>query len=215
MPEICASIRRRRSTGIHIGCRLQTDLLTSRSPFGGAPAPVMNRHRRSDGRHVLLVQSRSVELQTMAEMLRILGYHVTSAENCGKALLYFGREPCEVVISELDMSGFNGFQLARCIRRHSPGTRILLMTACCQAEVVDYMDCGVVDGWLFKPFRMELLEDMLKSALNTDKEVGWTIQAAAPMALNNWWKNGAMNSGGRKTPTITQRPITRRLKENL
>lgn len=172
MPQIRPSIHRRRSAGFHAGCNLQTEPLPSQRRHGGIPVPVMN---------VLLVQSRTVELQTMTEMLRILNYHVTAAEDSGKALLYFGREPCEVVISELDMPGFNGFQLAQCIRRHSPRTRILLMTACCQAEVVHYMDCRVVDGWLFKPFRMELLKDMLEISLNSDKEVGWTIQEVAPM----------------------------------
>jgi hypothetical protein len=34
--------------------------------------------------------------------------------------------------------------------------------------VADYMDSQVVDGWLFKPFRLSVLSDMLK-------EVEWTI----------------------------------------
>ena len=123
---------------------------------------------RSNGRHVMLVQRRAIELQAMAGILSVLGYRVTAAEESGKALFYFGREPCELVISELDMPQLNGFQLARCIRKHSPRTRILMMTACCQAEVAGYMNSQIVDGWLFKPFRMSVLSDMLK-------EVGWTI----------------------------------------
>jgi len=121
-----------------------------------------------NGRHAMLVQRRTIELQAMAGILSVLGYRVTAVEESGKALWYFGREPCELVISELDMPQLNGFQFARRIRKHSPQTRILLMTACCQAEVADYMDSQVVDGWLFKPFRLNVLSDMLK-------EVEWTI----------------------------------------
>lgn len=117
----------------------------------------------SSGRHVLLVQKRPIELQAMAEMLSTLGYRVTPAAQSGKALLYFGRELCELVISELDMPRFNGFQLAQRIRKHAPRTHILLMTACCQAEVADLMARQVVDGWLFKPFRLSVLSDMLNS----------------------------------------------------
>ena len=61
------------------------------------------------------------------------------------------------------MPQINGFRLAYHIRKHSPQTRILIMTAYCQAEVVEYMDSGVVDGWLFKPFRLGELNEVLKS----------------------------------------------------
>lgn len=115
------------------------------------------------GRLAMLVQKQPIELQAMAEMLSALGYRVIPVAESGKALLYFGRDPCELVISDLDMPQLNGFQLARRIREHSPRTHILLMTACCQAEVVDLMDSRVVDGWLFKPFRLSVLSDMLNS----------------------------------------------------
>jgi DNA-binding response OmpR family regulator len=122
-----------------------------------------SQNRRSNGRHVMLVQRGAIELHAVAKMISALGYHVTPVKESEKALLYFSREPFEVVISELDMPQLNGFQLAQRIRQHAPQTRILLMTACCQAEVVHYMNDRVVDGWLFKPFRMDVLDDMLKT----------------------------------------------------
>lgn len=111
---------------------------------------------------VMLVQQRVIELRAMAGMLSVLGYRVTAAVDTGKALLWFGRQPSDLFISDLDMPQLNGFQLAWYIRRHSPQTRIILMTACCQAEVVEYMDNRVVDGWLFKPFGISALGDILK-----------------------------------------------------
>ena len=148
---------------------LRTDALANLCP-DKEMHPGWNKRKThpSNGRHVMLVQRRTIELQAMAGILSVLGYRVTAAEECSKALFYFGREPCELVISELDMPQLNGFQLARCIRKHSPRTCILMMTACCQAEVADYMNSHVVDGWLFKPFRLSVLSDMLK-------EVGWTM----------------------------------------
>ena len=139
-------------------------------PGGGAM-----QDRRFKDRRVMLVQSGGIELRAIAEMISVLGYHVTPIEESGKALLYFGREPCEVVVSELEMLQINGYQLAQHIRRHSPHTRILLMTACCQAEVVDYMDERVVDGWLFKPFGLEVLKNMFESTQDSNQEAGWTI----------------------------------------
>ncbi len=126
---------------------------------------------KSKNRRVMLVQRPSIELQAMAEMLSVLGYRVIPIEDSAAALLYFGREPCEMVISELGMPQVNGFQLAQWIRRHSPQTRILIMTACCQAEVVDYMESQVVDGWLFKPFGLVALNHMLQSVKNPGPKV--------------------------------------------
>jgi len=143
---------------------LQTDALMNLDLHDGLHNRAgKSRPRLSTGRHVMVVQKRAIELKAMAEMLSTLGCRVTPAAESGKALLYFGREPCELVISELDMPQLNGFQLARRIRKHAPQTRILLMTACCQAEVADLMASQVVDGWLFKPFRLSVLSDMLNS----------------------------------------------------
>lgn len=111
---------------------------------------------------VMLIQPHAIESQVVAGMLSVLGYRVARAADVGNALFWFGKQPCELIISELDMPFLNGFQLARYFRRHSPQTRILLMTACCQAEVIDYMDGRVVDGWLFKPFDLGALNDMLE-----------------------------------------------------
>jgi CheY-like chemotaxis protein len=150
----------------------QMDLsLTGELPDGGGPG----RTRTPAAQHVMLVQPRGIELRAMAEMLDALGYRVTRVSQSGKALLYFGRELSDIVISELDLPQLNGYQLAHHIKNFQPHTRILLTTARCQAEVVDYMQTHVVDGWLFKPFRLNVLGDMLKSLGRLQKEVSWTI----------------------------------------
>lgn len=113
------------------------------------------------GHHVMLVQHRGVKLCAIEEMLYALGYRVTTVSEVGKAILYFVRDRHDLIIAEFDMPGFSGFQLARRIKIDSPATRIVLLTARCQAEVAAYMDARVVDGWLFKPFRLQVLGDML------------------------------------------------------
>ena len=169
MTQIQASSLRRRPSGYHGGRHPQTDPLMGLCRQIDTHAGVGKRRSlRSNDRHVMLVQWRAIELRALTKMLIVLSYRVTPAEDCGKALLYFGREPCEVVISELDIPGFNGFQLARCVRKYSPRTHILLMTARCQAEVTDDMDRRVVDGWLFKPLRMDVFNDMLQNALDPE-----------------------------------------------
>jgi CheY-like chemotaxis protein len=115
------------------------------------------------GYHVLLVQHRPVELQAVSGMLEAIGCCVTTVSESGKALLKLGQKTFALILSDLDMPQLNGFQLARHIRGYSPQTRILLMTACCQAEVVDYLKSDIVDGWLFKPFRLGELSNIMHS----------------------------------------------------
>ena len=144
----------------------------------------IQNHRFND-RHVMLVQqSGAIELQAVTEMISVLGYRVKPIEESGDALSCVCREPCDVAIIELNLRPINGYQLARRIRRHSPGIRILLMTACCQAEVVDYMDDRVVDGWLFKPFGIEALNDMLENVQESKQEAElvekWRVEFRRP-----------------------------------
>lgn len=171
MTQIQALIHQRRPDIFYGRPNPQTDICMQQRLHDGKLSGESRSQVRSNNRHVMLVQRRAIELQTVARMISALGYRVTPVGESGKALLYFGRQPFEVVVSELDMPQFNGFQLARCIRQHSPQTRILLITACCQAEVVDFMDSRVVDGWLFKPFGMDVLKDRLKSTKNLEQQV--------------------------------------------
>lgn len=133
------------------------------------------QNRMFNNGHVMLVQSDAMELRVVGEMISVLGYRVSPIKESGEALFYFGRKPCDVVICELDMQQINGYQLAQRIRRRSPCTRILLMTACCQAEVVDYMEGRLVDGWLFKPFGIEVLKNRLESIQDSGLEARWSI----------------------------------------
>jgi CheY-like chemotaxis protein len=171
-----ALIQHRRPADSQQGPDLQTDIAKRLCPhYRKSPGDGALQSRRFSDRHVMLVQSDAMELRIVAEMIRVLGYRVTPIKESGEALLYFGREPCEVVISELDMPRINGYQLAQRIRRRSPSTRILVMTACCQAEVVGYMEDRLVDGWLFKPFGIENLKNRLESTQDSGQELRRTI----------------------------------------
>ena len=109
--------------------------------------------RPSGACHVLVVHHRADTLNIMAAMFRKFGYQVTTALESAKALLYFGRKPCDLLFTDLDMPVLNGYRLACLIKKHRPETKAVIMTCCCQAELVDLMNAGTVDGWLFKPFK--------------------------------------------------------------
>lgn len=111
--------------------------------------------------HVLVVHYRSQTLRMMAAMFRKLGYQVATVLGSTKALLYFGRKPYDLLFTDLDMPVLNGYHLARLFKKNRPRARVLAMTCRCQAELVDLMGDGIIDGWLYKPFKSMTLKDKL------------------------------------------------------
>jgi FixJ family two-component response regulator len=60
------------------------------------------------------------------------------------------------------MPGINGYDLARRLKPEAPEMKVIIMTGHCQAEVSGYMETGLADGWLFKPFSAKDLGAILK-----------------------------------------------------
>lgn len=171
-----ALAQHRRTADSADGPHLQSEVWMRLSTrIGMPPGKGAVQNRRFNDRHVMIALSGAIELRTVTEMISVLGYRVTPVEESGDALSCVSREPCDVIIIDLNLRHINGYQLARRIRRQSPRTRILLMTACCQAEVVEYMNDRVVDGWLFKPFGIKALNDMLENVQDAEQEAEWMI----------------------------------------
>jgi CheY-like chemotaxis protein len=119
--------------------------------------------RTTGNYHVLVVHSSPKILNLMAAMFLKLGYQVTKALDSARALLYFGRSPCDLLFTDLEMPVLNGYHLARLVKKHRPQAKAVAMTCCCQAEVVGLMKDGIIDGWLFKPFKTSALINTLEN----------------------------------------------------
>ena len=120
-----------------------------------------NMDQTLGGFHVLVVHSSLDILNLMAAMFLKFGYQVTTARDSANALLSFGRNPCDLLFTDLEMPVLDGYHLARLVKKHHPQTKTVAMTCCCQAEVIDLMGDGIVDGWLFKPFKTNRFRDTL------------------------------------------------------
>lgn len=108
--------------------------------------------KNASARRCLVVDDDPIILRLVAEMLAELGFEVGTAENGLKALSKIVTCGYDLVMTDLEMPVMNGFTLAARTRGHSDGTKIVIMTGRCHAEVFNMMDRSVVDAWLFKPF---------------------------------------------------------------
>jgi len=136
-----------------------------RSPVDDATAdgPAGLPSRRMDGArrgHVLLVEDDTEVSALTRELLKSIGFVVSSVESAEAALAWLaeGRK-VDLVLSDIMMpGGVNGLQLAREIRHRRPDLRVILTTG--------YVDAAadMKDGefeLLLKPFSLEALADAL------------------------------------------------------
>lgn len=107
--------------------------------------------------------------QSMREFLVILlqreGYAVEDCENASCALNLLQKNNYDLVISDVNMPNLNGMALLEMIKKVSPETAVLMITAYTTAEqAVEAMKLGAYD-YLAKPFKVEEIKVVVKNAL--------------------------------------------------
>jgi DNA-binding NtrC family response regulator len=104
---------------------------------------------------VLLVDDEGSVRMTLAANLELEGFEVVEASNGRSALEVVGREPIDLVLTDVRMPGMNGVELFRCLRQERPGVPVVLMTA---FALEDLVEAAVGEGAftvLPKPFTVD------------------------------------------------------------
>src|SRR5512137_5686 len=106
---------------------------------------------------------------SMREFLSILldreGYAVDQADCAESALQLLGTGGYELVISDVNMPGLTGLDLLERIKKLTPDTAVLLITAYSTAEqAVEAMKLGAYD-YIAKPFKVEEIKVLVRKAL--------------------------------------------------
>lgn len=120
-----------------------------------------------DRRNFILVVDDDTELLGLvSRMIELLGYNATTAEDAVDALYYLSKTLYKLVLADYDMPSMNGYQLANRIKRDYPGTKVVVMTAHRQKDLIDSLEASdVVDGLLLKPFDLNTLGQAIEMAL--------------------------------------------------
>ena len=114
---------------------------------------------------VLVVDDEANHARVMAIGLRIEGFEVETAKDADSAMATLATGPFDLAIVDLMMPGTNGIQLARLVREHHAGIRVVLTSAYHLSErQLLRADCGAV-GFVPKPFDLSELARFLKSKL--------------------------------------------------
>ena len=110
---------------------------------------------------VLVVDDDFAIKVVVTAMLEVLGCLVDRAEDGIKALDCMAARHYDLVLTDLNMPAMDGFSLACTIRRRRPNTKIVIMTGTCRDDVQAMAGAGQVNAWLFKPFSMREVRQLI------------------------------------------------------
>jgi len=114
---------------------------------------------------ILIVDDEKHIRNHLATYLRGLGHTAETAEDANQALQALERSPFELVLSDVRMTGMDGLALLGEIRRRSPDSVVVLMTAYATVpQAVEAMRAGAYD-YLVKPFSLDQVGLLLERVL--------------------------------------------------
>jgi signal transduction histidine kinase/ActR/RegA family two-component response regulator len=117
---------------------------------------------RHDGpKRVLCADDDSRVLKSLEGMLRQLGHNVTTTESGADAIQRVADEFFDVLITDLGMPLVDGREVARCVKKLSPHTRVLLLTGWADRLKIEGEMPEGVDQLLGKPITKAQLQQAI------------------------------------------------------
>ncbi len=90
------------------------------------------------------------------------GYIVVEAEDGRSALEHFSRQPCDIIITDLNMPRMDGLDLVRAIRAQSTETYIIMVTAFGTLDVEKEAFKVGINEYFTKPFDFDEIVRSIK-----------------------------------------------------
>lgn len=155
-------------------------------PTGIDPADSMQRSRHisdSSRKTVLLVEDERVLCALNAEFLRSLGYSVTEARDASEAIRKATAlaGSLDLLVTDINMPGMNGEQLASELRRRWPALHVLYVSGWNRPERPGLKNNPTTE-FLEKPFTRSALESTIRGLLERESEPA-ADRKLGPMAV--------------------------------
>jgi CheY-like chemotaxis protein len=125
-------------------------------------------------KRVLIVDDDNEILLMLDFALKKLGpeYEITTAEGSVEALeVVQNQPPFDLVVTDYVMKEITGVDLARAVRRISPSTPVILMTAYGTKRLRATTESLGFDGYLDKPFTVQKIRGIVEQMIQTPRTV--------------------------------------------
>jgi len=120
---------------------------------------------------LLLVEDERNVADTLSERLRAEGFQVRRADSVASARRAISDSQVELALLDVGLPDGNGFELARVLREHAPGTAIIFLTAHASAEDrIRGLELGA-DDYVGKPFNFRELLLRIHNCLKRAQEL--------------------------------------------
>ncbi|BBD10013.1 ATP-binding protein [Desulfovibrio ferrophilus] len=116
--------------------------------------------------HLLFVEDDEDQYETIPRVLETLGYSVTPARNAAEALEIVAGDPdgFDLVITDFDMPGLNGLELARRLAYDLPGVPVVMITG--RERAVDHASAlDNVSRIVLKPYDRNTIAQAIREVL--------------------------------------------------
>jgi CheY-like chemotaxis protein len=112
-------------------------------------------------RHILVVDDEPLVCDAVKMMLDFDGHVVETATNGKDALALLAKTPFDLVITDFEMPGMRGDELAAAIKARSPSQRVVMITAYAEMLQASGNPLTGVDHIISKPFLLENLREAI------------------------------------------------------
>lgn len=120
-------------------------------------------HNKNHCGRILVVDDEKSIQEVLKALLPAMGYEVVSAGNGHDGLHLFIENPTEIVLTDMNMPGMDGWTLASHIKKKSPITPVILITGSDKDIVDKKLKKSCIDSVLFKPFGLEDLQKTVQT----------------------------------------------------
>lgn len=129
---------------------------------------VENEHPPVGGKTILLIDDEPMVTDIGEMMLKGLGHKVLKANGGGEGIRLFeaNRDDIDLIISDFEMPGMNGQQVVDRLKKMDGNVKVLLSSGGLSASQAESaIVCGF-DGFLRKPYNMDMLSRKIAEILN-------------------------------------------------
>lgn len=112
---------------------------------------------------VMIVEDDAATRRLYRFLLANSGYNVIEAEDGMMALERLSSQPCDLIITDMNMPRMGGMDLVRSVRQTQPDMYIIMVTAFGTPDTEKQAYRAGVNEYLTKPFDFEELEERVRS----------------------------------------------------
>lgn len=113
---------------------------------------------------ILIVDDDLGMTETLADIFDAMGYDVAVAGDGYRAIEMIGERAYDIVLMDIKMPGINGVETFKEVKRTSPSTKVIMMTAYSVEDLIKEALEGGAYGIIYKPLDIDKVTDLIEKA---------------------------------------------------